>query len=304
MCTLSLQGGRQGMQCFQNTGINATPQTPSSRILPNTLRNPDSVTTTLFGEIIQMMEKLRFREIKWLTWGLMDVYYRKCSPFASSAPIACSQNLDFSAQASFHFPPKILLFYKEDHKDSAYLQRHMIVCPISRLVFLVTVVRRCVLFGTCSSISLSFVLICRIWTAYNLGAKFVSVLCCNEWCDPGLITLPTLGLSFPHLKNEVGVEASCSLRPLPSSSAILVCVSLDSDSVGALCLDSLLCQADCLVFDLSTLFFYLDQLTFFFVLSYVFMLLVLLVLKLQKQHCSLVIKEEVLFHVAHPCSQL
>ena len=152
-------------------------------------------------------------------------------------------------------------------------------------------------------LSLSFVLICRIWTAYNLGAKFVSVLCCNERCDPGLITLPTLGLSFPHFKNEVGVEASCSLRPLLSSSAILVCVSLDSDSIGALCLDSLLCQADCLVFDLSTLFFHLDPLTFF-VLSYVFVLLVLLVLKLQKQHCSLVIKEEVLFHVAHPCSQL
>lgn len=91
----------------------------------------------------------------------------------------------------------------------------------------------------------------------------MSVLCCNERCDPGLITLPTLGLSFPHFKNEVGVEASCSLRPLLSSSAILVCVSLDSDSVGALCLDSLLCQADCLVFDLSTLFFHLDPLTFF-----------------------------------------
>lgn len=153
MCTLSLQGGRQRMQCFQNTGINVTPQTLSSRILPNTLRNPDSVTTTLFGEIIQMMEKLRLREIKWLTWSLMDVYYRKDSPFASSALIACSQNLAFSAQASFHFPPKIPLFYKEDHRDSAHPQRCTVVCPVSRVVFLVTVVRKCVLFGTCSSIS-------------------------------------------------------------------------------------------------------------------------------------------------------
>ena len=32
--------------------------------------------------------------------------------------------------------------------------------------------------------------------------------------------------------------------------------------LGAFCLDSLLCQADCLVFDLSTLFFYLDPLIF------------------------------------------
>ena len=143
----------QRMQCFQNTGIKVTSQTLSSRILPNTLRNPDSVTTALFGEIIQMMEKLRLREIKWLTWSLMDVYYRKDSPFVSLGPIACSQNLDFSAQASFHFLPQIPLFYKEDHRDSAHPQRHMIVCPISRLVLLVTVVRKCVLFGTCSSIS-------------------------------------------------------------------------------------------------------------------------------------------------------
>ena len=146
MCTLSLQGGGQRTQCFQNTGINVTSQTLSSRILPNTLRNPDSVTTALFGEIIQMMEKLRLREIKWLTWSLMDIYYRKDSPFASLAPIACSQNLDFSAQASFHFPPKIPLFYKEDHRGSAHPQSHMIVCPISRLVFLVIQIKNIICY--------------------------------------------------------------------------------------------------------------------------------------------------------------
>lgn len=77
-------------------------------------------------------------------------------------------------------------------------------------------------------LSLYFVWICRIWTAYSLGPSLC--LCCAAMNDVTL-TLSTLGLSFPHLKNEGGVEASCSLRALPSSSAILVCVSLASDPV-------------------------------------------------------------------------
>lgn len=53
------------MQGFQNTGTSGTPPIPApENFAKHNLGNPNSIPMTLFGEILQMMEKLRLEEIE------------------------------------------------------------------------------------------------------------------------------------------------------------------------------------------------------------------------------------------------